>query len=92
MSVNYDELSYIASSANREVAVETLQDGPSTPSTIAEETDRDIAHISRALQELKERGHVELLVSEDVRKGRFYGLTDSGEALASELSEVNTGS
>ena len=91
MSLNYDELSYIASSANREAVMETLQDGPATPSTIADETDRDIAHISRALQELKKKGHVELLVSEDVRKGRFYGLTDNGAMLAGDLSEVNTG-
>jgi DNA-binding MarR family transcriptional regulator len=68
--------------------METLQDGPATPSSIAEQTDRDIAHISRALQELRERDTVDLLVSEDVKKGRFYGLTDSGEELVKELSEV----
>ncbi|WP_058997711.1 winged helix DNA-binding protein [Haloarcula sp. CBA1127] len=91
MSLNYDKLAYIVSSDNRIAVMETLRDSPSTPSTIAKATDRDIAHISRAIQELREKGHVELKVSESVRKGRIYGLTEQGAMLAGDLSEVNTG-
>jgi DNA-binding MarR family transcriptional regulator len=55
-------------------------DGAATPSTIAEATGLKMAHSSRSLKQLRERGMVELLVSESVFKGRVYGLTDTGKA------------
>jgi DNA-binding MarR family transcriptional regulator len=56
-----------------------VSDGPATPSTLAAGTDIDIAHVSRALQQLRDDGGVELLVPEDTKKGRVYGATDAGE-------------
>lgn len=85
----WDEIGFIDSSKYRRTVVKRLQDGPATPSTIAEELDGPggIAHVSRSLQELREREIVALLVSEETKKGRIYGLTDDGEELAEKYAE-----
>jgi DNA-binding transcriptional ArsR family regulator len=75
---NWDDVSYVISSRYRIATLRRLAEGPATPSLIAEETDMSIAHVSRALQELRESDLVTLLVSEDRRKGRVYGITDAG--------------
>ena len=46
---------------------------------IATDADVGITPVSRALQELEEHSLVTLLVSEDRKKGRVYGLTDIGQ-------------
>jgi len=74
----WDEISYVISSRYRIATLRRLSDGPATPSLIADETDLSIAHVSRALQELRDADLVTLLVSENRRKGRVYGITDEG--------------
>ncbi len=76
---DWDEVSYVISSRYRIATLRRLADSPATPSRIAEDTDLSVAHVSRALQELGEHDLVELLVSEDRKKGRVYGITDAGE-------------
>lgn len=78
MSTDWDEVSYVISSSYRVVVLGRLDESPATPSRIAEDTDCSIAHVSRALRGLRERGLVELLVSEERQKGRVYGITDRG--------------
>jgi DNA-binding transcriptional ArsR family regulator len=77
-SDKWDEISYVISSQYRIETLKRLSEGPATPSLIATDQEMDIAHISRALQELKESGLVTLLVSEDRKKGRVYGITEQG--------------
>jgi len=79
MSPEWDKISYVISSRYRVVALSRLAEGPATPSQIAADADVGIAHVSRALQELQERSLVALLVSEERKKGRVYGLTDAGQ-------------
>ena len=74
----WDDISYVISSRYRIATLRRLPDGPATPSLIADETDLSIAHVSRALQELRDADLVTLLVSENRRKGRVYGITDEG--------------
>ncbi|QIO22814.1 ArsR family transcriptional regulator [Haloarcula sp. JP-L23] len=74
----WDEVSYVISSRYRVETLRRLAEGPATPSLIADETELSIAHVSRALQELRDADLVTLLVSEDRRKGRVYGITDPG--------------
>jgi DNA-binding MarR family transcriptional regulator len=50
-------------------------------SSIATDTGINLSHVSRALQQLREKELVELLVSESRRKGRVYGITDPGESV-----------
>ncbi|MEF8785613.1 MAG: winged helix-turn-helix domain-containing protein [Haloarculaceae archaeon] len=80
MSVDWDDISFVISSRYRVASLRRLADGPATPSQIAADEDVGIAHVSRALQALRDRELVELLVSDHRKKGRVYGLTDPGEA------------
>jgi len=92
--VDYDGVSYVISSRYRVLVMNTLSRlSAATPSTIAEETGESIAHVSRALQELKEKEYVELLVSEDRKKGLIYALTDDGATIVhSDFDELAGGS
>jgi len=87
-----DDVSYIIASDYRVATVEALNDGMATPSTICEfhggRQEIAIAHVSRALQELKEKGMVDLLVSEDRQKGRIYGLTEQGQEATKHALEM----
>lgn len=83
-------LPLINSTHRRTVATELNDRGPSTPSTLAEHVDLSSGNVSRALRQLQDEGLVELLVPEDTRKGRVYGLTGTGERAATALNEVAT--
>lgn len=89
MNENWDDIGYVISSQYRVVVLESLADGPATPSRIAEEAEMSIAHVSRALGELRDHSLVTLLVSEDRKKGRVYGVTDRGEAIWEEIDVRN---
>ena len=84
--LDWDNLGFVRASTYRMHVVRTLTDGPAIPSAIATDDVR-IAKVSRALAELRERNLVELLVDEDTRKGRYYGLTPQGEPIADHIAE-----
>lgn len=85
MSDEWDEIGFVISSRYRVVVLRRLATGPATPSKIADDEDVQIASVSHALRRLRDRSLVELLVPEDRRKGRVYGITDRGEALWNEI-------
>ena len=89
MSPDWDAISYCISSRYRIVSLARLDEGPATPSQIATDADVGIAHVSRALHELKDRSLVELLVSEDRKKGRVYGLTETGQEVWNTVQAEN---
>jgi DNA-binding MarR family transcriptional regulator len=89
MTPDWDDLSFVISSQYRKAAVGRLADGPATPSQIATDTGMGIAHISRALQRLRGRDLVELLVSDDRKKGRLYGLTEYGHEVWDKMDAEN---
>ena len=89
MTEDWDEISYVISSQYRVTVLKELADGPGTPSRIASESNTSIAHVSRALGELREHDLVTLLVSEDRKKGRVYGITDEGEEVWNEIEMKN---
>ena len=89
MTDEWDDVSYVISSTYRVDALRRLQTGPATPSVIATDTGHSIAHVSRALQELQEEGLVQLLVSEERRKGRVYGTTERGESVLEMIEAQN---
>jgi len=86
---DWDEISYVISSSYRVAVLERLSQGPSTPSQVASETGISISHVSRALGGLRDRSLVELLVSEDRKKGRVYGITDRGVEVWQTIEEEN---
>jgi DNA-binding transcriptional ArsR family regulator len=89
MASDWDEISYVISSRYRVAVLRRLSEGPATPSQIATDEDLPIAHISRALQGLRDRSLVDLLVSEDRRKGRVYGVTEKGENVWTTIDAEN---
>ena len=89
MSDEWDEIGYVISSRYRVTVLKQLADGPATPSNIASESQLSIAHISRALGELREHSLVTLLVSEERKKGRVYGITDRGAEIWEQIEVKN---
>lgn len=75
----WDDIGFVISSQYRVAVLRRLADGPATPSRIADGSGLAISHISRSLGKLRDRELVELLVSEDQKKGRVYGITERGE-------------
>ncbi|MFC3476426.1 winged helix-turn-helix domain-containing protein [Halobacterium litoreum] len=78
MTPDWDVVGYVISSEHRTKVLGRLAEGPATPTQIASDVDLSVTHVSRALSSLRERELVELLVPEDRRKGRVYGITDLG--------------
>lgn len=85
----WDNVSYVISSRYRVEILERLSEGPATPSLISDDVESSITHVSRALQELRELELVDLLVSEDRKKGRVYGMTEKGLTIWSKIKEEN---
>lgn len=89
MGEDWEEVGFVISSQYRVTVLRRLAAGPATPSQIADEAGLAISHISRALHSLRERGLVTLLVPEERKKGRIYGITDSGEVVWARIQTEN---
>ncbi|MEA1931124.1 winged helix-turn-helix domain-containing protein [Halohasta litorea] len=89
MAEDWDEIGFVISSQYRIAVLKRLADGPATPSRIAEDSGIGITHVSRALGRLRERSLVELLVPEERKKGRVYGVTERGEELWEQIQAKN---
>lgn len=89
MSPDWEAIGYVVSSRYRVEVLARLTDSPAPPSTIAADTDCDISHVSRALQDLREQELVELLVPESRKKGRIYGITDEGSEIWTTIESQN---
>lgn len=87
MTDDWDLIGFVISSQYRKLVIHELSKSPSTPSRLAERADAPMPSISHALSELSDRDCVELLVNEGRRKGRVYGLTETGEAVWDDLEE-----
>lgn len=88
---DWDNYSYVIGSKHRLIVVQRLAGSPATPSMIAEDTELRLTHVSRVLGDLNDSGLVELLVPEERRKGRVYGLTETGEMAVDMIEEYGGG-
>lgn len=86
---DWDHVSFVISSRYRVATLQRLASGPATPSQVANDADVRITHVSRALQELRERDLVDLLVSDDRKKGRVYGLNETGREVWETIEAEN---
>lgn len=89
MTAEWDDVGYVISSTYRTAVLRRLAEGPSTPSQIGTDEDIAVAHASRALQQLRDRSMVDLLVPEDRRKGRVYRLSEKGEEVWDQTKKHN---
>lgn len=85
MNDEWDEIGFVISSGYRVTVLRHLSTGPATPSKIALDSQESMSHISRALGELREHSLVTLLVPEERKKGRVYGITDKGEEIWEQI-------
>jgi len=85
----FDQAAYVLGSRYRKVVIEELQDGPTTPSDIADRNDMALSHISRALAELREK---EVVASHsDSSRTKIYTLTALGIRVAETVAEFDQG-
>lgn len=78
------KIAYVNISSYRNKTVKALKDEIRTPTEIARDTGINRSHMSNVLRELKDCEIVEC-VNEEVRKGRIYRLTSTGEEIADYL-------
>lgn len=71
---------FIKGSKHRMAVMRRLAESPAIPKDIKTDTDRPYSRVSDAMDDLQSEGLVELLVPDDQKKGRLYGLTDRGES------------
>lgn len=87
-----DAEAYVLRSKYRSNALEGLATGgQATPTELADDTGDPRPHVSRALSELREVGIVDLRVPEVRNVGRYYDLTELGEAVWRNVEEVVRG-
>ena len=78
------KISYVNISSYRAKTVKSLQGDVKIPTKIAEDTGILPNHMSKVLKELKDAGIAEC-INPEVRKGRLYRLTGTGETIADNL-------
>lgn len=78
------KISYVNISSYRAKTVKSLQGDVKIPTKIAKDTGILPNHMSKVLKELKDAGIAEC-VNPEVRKGRLYRLTGTGETIADNL-------
>lgn len=89
MTSQWDDVSFVLASTYRVDILDQLADGSTTPSQLATEAQLPISHVSRALRELRDHALVKLLVPEDRKKGRIYGITDQGAEVWQTIESQN---
>ncbi|MHA1195169.1 MAG: ArsR family transcriptional regulator [Promethearchaeota archaeon] len=77
----WTEVGYVLASKYREIIIKKLSKKNYLPSMLAKETNFQLAHISRALRELKDKNLVKCL-NENSKKGKIYALTEYGKEVA----------
>ena len=87
-AAGWDAVGFVSASSYRLSVLAVLVEGPETPSQIADAVGIDITKVSRALSDLREHDLAELLVPEERRKGRYYGITSKGETVAAKLDDM----
>ena len=75
---------YIISSSYRTNVLKSFGNKPRFPSELAKKAGIKQNHVSNVLKELKNKELVEI-INPEVRKGRYYVLTDLGREIAEEL-------
>jgi len=78
------EISYVQMSKYRTKVMKALEGNVKIPSVIAKDSGIKTNHISKILSELKAHNLVEC-INPEVRKGRLYRLTDTGDEVVKNL-------
>ncbi|NIB98038.1 winged helix-turn-helix domain-containing protein [Halobacterium sp. R2-5] len=82
-----ESASFVVRSPNRTMVLQRLAEGAAIPSQIREDTGQEYSRISEALNALRERDLVELVVDEDTKRGRLYAVSDHGKEVLQFMDE-----
>ena len=80
------EISYVEISQYRKKVMKSLEGNVKIPTVIARDSGIRTNHVSKVLGELKEHKLVEC-INPEVRKGRLYRLTETGEEVVKNLEK-----
>ena len=80
------EISYVEISQYRKKVMKSLEGDVKIPTVIARDSGIRTNHISKVLSELKAHELVEC-INPEVRKGRLYRLTETGEEVVKNLEK-----
>lgn len=82
----WELLSFLQGRVRRSV-LESLGQGPRTPSSIAQSSGEHLSHVSRALKELVDKGLAECMTP-DVNKNKIFRITEKGQRVLEELHRM----
>ncbi len=85
--MDWEVISFVLSSDLRFKVLLRLSAGETTPSELAGTLGSPISHVSKALRELTDRELVKCLTPTR-RRTRFYGITDAGKSVLSEVHRI----
>jgi DNA-binding MarR family transcriptional regulator len=74
-----EDAAFVVRSPHRTEVLRRLTEGNAIPSQIRDDTGQEYSRITEALNSLRGRELVELLVPEDTKRGRLYAVTERGE-------------
>jgi len=82
-----EDAAYVVLSSNRTGVLRRLDRGNAIPAQIKDDTGLEYSRISESIDDLRERGLVELVVPEDTKRGRLYSITEHGEDVLDYMRE-----
>jgi predicted transcriptional regulator len=85
--MNWDLISFVIRSKYRSKILEKLKNNPSIPSKMSYETNISLSHVSRALNEMENKGLIQKLTYD--HKGKIYGITEKGLEVLREIESKN---
>ena len=81
------DASFVVRSPHRTTVLQRLWEGAAIPAQVRDDTGLEYSRISEAMNKLRERHLVDLIVDEDTKRGRLYNVTDQGEETLQFMEE-----
>lgn len=82
-----EDASHVVRSSHRTTVLQRLAEGAAIPAQIRDDTGLEYSRISEALNKLRDRDLIELIVDEDTKRGRLYSITDGGKDVLKFMRE-----
>lgn len=84
-----EDAARIVMSPHRRKVLRRLTKGNAIPAQIRDDTGQEYSRISEAVNSLRKRGLIELVVPDDTKRGRLYSITERGEDAWEYMRENN---
>jgi DNA-binding MarR family transcriptional regulator len=74
-----EDAAFVVRSPHRTTVLQRLSEGAAIPAQIRKDTELEYSRISEAVNHLRDRDLIDLMVDEDTKRGRLYSITERGE-------------